>query len=398
MRSVHASQVGGAEEVRDSLYYGKLLLLVVNDGNFFLTHRLNIAQAAKDRGMDVIIAAPDEPCCERITELGFQVCPLFLKRWSFNPFDDIRAVSNLVRIYRRLNPDIVHHVTIKPVVYGSLAAQIAGVPAVVNAVSGLGYMFCGQGVVAKARLWFVKQLYRIALKHPQQKVIFQNPDDKKIFLQERFVTPDEIVLIRGSGVDPSEFFPTPEPPLPVAITMSGRLLWNKGVKEFVEAATLLRDRGVQAHFRIAGEAVAGNPDSIDIKQIRAWQNSSPVEFIGFQPNMCDIYHQSHIVCLPSYREGLPKALIEAAASGKPIVASDEPGCREIVQHEVNGLLVPPRDSVRLADALQKLIENSELRMAFGSASRNHFMEGRFSSDAIVAETLAVYESLLKQRN
>jgi glycosyltransferase involved in cell wall biosynthesis len=295
----------------------------------------------------------------------------------------------LILLLRREKPDVVHNFTIKCVLYGSLACRFAGVRGNVNSVTGLGYVFTeGKG----ARRWLRDLLiifYRFALRN--SRVIFQNPDDYDIFLENRLVMPEKATLIPGSGVDTERFIKSPEPDgIPVVI-LPARLLWDKGVGEFVEAARLLRSKCIKARFALVGDIDLDNPTSVTIEQLRDWEKEGVIEWWGWKDSMEQVYAEAHIVCLPSYREGLPKTLVEAAACGRPIIAFDVPGCREIVRPDKNGLLVPVYDVPGLADAMEYLITNSDIRKSMGTAGRE-IVEDGFSAELIVSQTLGVYSS------
>jgi glycosyltransferase involved in cell wall biosynthesis len=293
-------------------------------------------------------------------------------------------------LYRQEKPDLVNQFTVKCVLFGSLACCLLGIHNVVNSVTGLGYVFSGE---ERAHWWlrgFIKLSYRLLIKNTW--VIFQNPEDKSAFLESRLVDPRKVTLIRGSGVDIQRFFPLPEPAGKPLVVLAARLLWDKGVGEFVEAARLLQTEGVGARFALVGDSDDDNPASVSASQLRAWENEGVIEWWGWKENMQDVYAQAAIVCLPSsYREGVPKSLIEAAACGRPIVTSDMPGCREVVHHGENGLLVPARDASALAKALLNLLQNPNLRREMGGRGRI-IAEKEFSENLVIWETIAFYQS------
>lgn len=369
------------------------LLYLVNIPRFFATHRLPLALAAQQAGYDVHVATSmyDEASIERIRAAGLPFYPLPLRQHSTSPLHELEALSAIVRLYRQLQPDIVHQVTIKAILYGGVAARLTGVPAVVNAVSGLGYVFIAPGAKVKLIRAGSLLIYRAALSHPNSRTIFQNPDDRDFFLRSRLLKPEQALVIKGSGVDVDVFQPEPEPEGPPVILFAGRLLWQKGAGEFVEAARRLQGR---ARFVIAGFGEAGNPLSVPPDKLEEWNSSGIIEWWGHRTDMPAVFAQSHIVCLPSsYGEGIPKVLIEAASCGRAIVTTDSPGCREITQHGENGLLVPVRDVDALCAALEKLIDNPALRQQMGAAGRR-MVEAEFSLEQVNAQTLAVYQSLL----
>jgi len=296
----------------------------------------------------------------------------------------------LLRLYGREKPDLVHHFTVKCVLYGSLACHLIGIRSIVNSVTGLGYVFMDGG---GARRWLrslIKLSYWLVLRHTW--VIFQNPDDRAVFLQSRLVDPKRVALIRGSGVDIQLFAPQPEPAGVPLVVLPARMLWDKGVGEFVAAARALQAQGLRARFALVGDSDNENPASVHSSQLRAWEKEGVIEWWGWMENMDGVYAQAAVVCLPSYYgEGVPKTLIEAAACGRPIVTSDMPGCREVVRHGENGWLVPARDVGALADALCDLLKNPSMRSEMGIRSRA-IAEKEFSMELVISQTLALYQA------
>jgi len=372
---------------------GKRILYVGNDADYFLSHRLPLAKAAQSSGYDVHVATPDGSGVERIVGEGFTFHPILLNRMGISPFQEIKSLLDIYKLYRELQPALVHHVTIKPVLYGGMMARLAGIPAVVSTVSGLGYVFISRGFKAKLGRSIVKFLYRLALGHDNNVVIFQNPDDKNLFLGSGMITKGRVALIKGSGVDLRAFAPMAEPGAIPLIILASRMLWDKGVGEFVEAARLLQNAGIKARFALVGDTDPGNPAAVPTSQLEDWKRDGVVEWWGRRDDMPNVFAQAHVVCLPSYREGLPKVLIEAAACGRPIITTDVPGCREVVRDGENGLLVPIRDAVALATALRKLIEDPELRRRMGKKGRELAVT-EFSVETVVNESLGIYRELI----
>jgi len=366
------------------------IILFANTDWYLYNFRLALAQALREQGYQVVLLSPDGPYASRLKKLGFHwVCFPFARR-GLNPIVEGLTILRLVQLYRREAPDIVHHFTVKCVLYGSLASRLASIHATVNTVTGLGYIFTEGRGLRRGLRGLVKLFYRIVLRRTY--VIFQNPDDQAIFLQNGLVDAGCVALIRGSGVDILRFSPRPEEEgLPVVI-LPARLLWDKGVAEFVQAAHLLRAEGIQARFALVGDSDSENPSSVPLAQIQEWEREAVIEWWGWVEDMAEAYAKAHIVCLPSYREGLPKTLIEAAACSRPIVASDVPGCREVVRHGTNGLLVPSHDPFALADAVRLLVKNPSLRQKMGTRGRDIAVK-EFSTAQIISQTLAVYQSL-----
>lgn len=369
----------------------KILFLVTEDW-YFWSHRLPLARAARDSGYEVSVATRVDGFGERIRAEGFKLHPLLhLRRRSKNPLRELLALGELVRLYRRERPDLVHHVALKPVIYGSMAARLARIQSVVNAFAGLGFVFITPGLKAGILRRFVSLAYKISLSAPNMKVIFQNQDDIATFVENGLVSERDVVLIKSSGVDLSLFSPVPEPEGGLLVVLAGRMLWDKGVGEYVAAAASLRARGVKARFALVGDSDPANPASVPGRQLEEWRDSGAVEWWGRRTDMPEVLAQSHIACLPSYREGLPKFLVEAAARSRAIVATDVPGCREIVRHGENGFLVPARDPEALAEALGRLLEDSGLRGRMGARGRQ--IAAEYSVDKVTRQTLSVYGAL-----
>jgi glycosyltransferase involved in cell wall biosynthesis len=279
------------------------------------------------------------------------------------------------------------------VIYGSIAARLIGRGAVVNTISGLGYVFTSDHRTAKVLRPVLRRLWRMALSHPHSRTIFQNSDDRDDFIRMGLVRPDAAALIRGSGVDCSAFHPTPEPSGPPIVVLPGRLLWDKGVREFVEAARTLRVAGYPARFVLVGSPDAGNREAIPVQQLEAWSDEGVVEWWGQRHDMPEILAGASIVVLPTYGEGLPKVLLEAGAASRPVVATDVRGCREVVRPGVNGVLVPARDGPALARAIEGLLAAPELRARLGQGGRR-LVEAEFAEPLVVQQTLAIYRQLL----
>lgn len=372
----------------------KKILLVVNVPEFFLSHRLPIAIAARNAGYDVHVATGPGETCQQIKELGFAHHLIPLSRSGRNPTAELRTLWVLLRIIHSIKPDLIHLVTIKPVLYGGLVSRIARVPAVVAAISGLGSVF-----VARERRGFglrsgIELLYRVALGQKNIKVIFQNPSDRAILASIGAVSDDKTVLIKGSGVDLARYAVRPEPDNVPVITFAARLLKDKGVEEFVEAARILKARGLQAVFRLIGSTDPDNPTTVTQKQLDQWQSQGIVEVLGYRTDIADLFAQTNLVVLPSYYgEGLPKVLIEAAACGRAVITTDHPGCSDAIEPGKTGLLVPVRDAIALADAIQSLINDPVRRKEMGVAGRA-FAEREFAIEKVVNTHLDIYRELL----
>ena len=306
---------------------------------------------------------------------------------------EISAISDLTKRYRQLKPDLVHHHTIKPVLYGGIAAQRAKVPSVVASITGRGYAFSAQDSRSKMIENIVRPVYRRVLQSENTQIIFENSSDREFFLNTGISQPGQTHLIESVGVDPDLFSSMPEPDEPPVIVMVSRMLWDKGVGILVDAARLLQKKNVDFKLELVGDIDPGNPTSIPETQLRDWQEDGILEWSGWQSDMQHVYARSRIVTLPSFHEGVPTALLEAAACGRPIVASDIPGCRIAVLDGKSGLLVEPRQPVPLAAALEKLILNPDLRGRMGRAGREHILS-KFTQQQINQQTLQVYRQAL----
>lgn len=366
----------------------KLLFLVTEDW-YFCSHRLPPARAAQAAGYDIIVATRVGSLGAYISAEGFKLIPIDLQRRSRNPFRELAAIVQIVKIYLHERPDIVHHVALKPVLYGSLAAYLVRGPKVVNALAGMGFLFTSASRMAAVLRVVVSRLFRFLLNSGRNLLILQNPDDQAMLVNGGLVAAERVRLIRGSGVDVEHFALTPEPQTTPVVMLPSRMLWDKGVGEFVEAARLLRARGATARFVLVGNGDPDNPASISEGQLKAWHDSGVVECWGHSGDMPTTLTQAHIVCLPSYREGLPKVLLEAASCGRPLIATDVPGCREVVRHGENGLLVPLRNVATLADAIERLLGDADMRRTMGLKGRL-MVELKFSETTVAEQTLAVY--------
>lgn len=367
------------------------LIYVVSPSQFFVSHRLVLAEAARDRGFDVSVVTPDGPGVPEIHAAGFEWIELPVDRGGMNPLRELRTLHFLWRLYRERKPAIVHHVTIKPVLYGTLAARLAGVPRVIDAISGMGFLFTG-GRRLLGR--FAISLYRLCLRHPDLRVIVQNSEDLALFNKERMAPAGTLVLIPGSGVDIAQFRPRRadgKADCSPMVVQTCRMLADKGVREFISAARCLRPEFPDARFVLVGAPDPGNPSAIDPAELEQAAAEGAIEWWGHRTDIPDILAQAAIYCLPSYREGLPKSLIEAAAAGLPLVTTDSSGCREVVRHEQNGLLVPVGDVEALATALSRLLRDSALRLRLGNAARQDAIE-RFALNHILEAQLELYRN------
>ena len=364
----------------------KLLFFVTEDW-FFVSHRLAVAVAAQRAGYAVSVVTRVRKHGDIIRAAGLMLIPFENSRRSLNPVGELWTLLRLIRVWLRERPDVVHHVAIKPVLYGSIAARIARTPRVINQLAGLGWLVATDGWAVRWLKLAVGRALGLTLRSGT--VLVENPDDATTLV--RMGVPEgRIGRLAGSGVDLQRFSPHPEPDGVPVVLLSARLLWHKGVGEFVAAARLLKERGVRARFLLAGEPDLGNAAAVPREQLEKWAAEGVVEYLGWVADMPRLLASSCIACMPSYYgEGVPMALVEAAASARPIVTTDMPGCREVVRDRDNGLLVPPRNAAALADALMRLIQDPKLRQEMGRRGRLR-AEQEFGAEQIIAQTLEFY--------
>jgi len=365
-------------------------LLVANTDWYLYNFRLSLAKDLRAQGVEVVTVSPPGDYAAKLQAEGFRWVEWQVSRQGANPLEELRAARRLRQIYQQEKPDLVHHHTIKPALYGTWAASFKGGPAVVNSITGRGYVFLSAERKARLLRPAVKWLYRRVLRRPRCETIFENEADQQYFLQENLTLPQHTWLVRSVGVDVERFSPQPQPSGVPVVLLASRMLWDKGAGEFVEVARWLQGQ-VAVRFVLCGAPDAGNPASIPEETLRAWADEGAVEWWGFRADMPQVYASASIFCLPTtYGEGVPTALIEAAACGRALVASDIPGCREVVTDGENGLLVPPKDAAALAEAIRRLLEDAPLRQRLAQAARQTAVE-RFSAQQVNAETWQVYQ-------
>ena len=373
------------------------LLLFANTDWYLFNFRRSLAHALQDAGHEVLLVSPPGPYGERLRALGFRWEPAPMVRRSLNPLRELRLVRWLQQLMLRERVDLVHGFTIKCAVYGSLAARLAGVNARVSAVAGMGYVFTSSDVRAQVLRPFVGGLMRVAIGGKRSLLILQNPDDVELFTRTGLAQPAHTRLIPGSGVDCGRFVPRPGEERPVGgrfrVVLPARLLWDKGIAEYVAAARELRAQGREIEFLLAGEPDPGNPAAVPEETVQSWLQEGVVRWLGHVTDMPGLFHSVDAVVLPSYREGLPKGLIEAAACGLPLVTTDVPGCRDVVQDGIDGLLIPAKDAHALAAAIARLQDDAGLRARLGAAAREKAL-ARFDEKSVIHNTLGVYRELI----
>ncbi|MBU3653380.1 MAG: glycosyltransferase family 4 protein [Limnohabitans sp.] len=370
----------------------KIIYLVTVDW-FFCSHFLERAVAARAAGYEVLVVTHIQHERERLEQLGLRVTALDMGRRSVNPLAALVTLWRLTALYRAERPSIVHHIALKPILIGSLAARLAGIRGVVNAVIGMGFAYTSRHVLARTLRPVMTMILRLLLNPPGSHVVFENHDDLETSVALGTVKRHDAVLIRGAGVQPQTHNIDRAPhDIPVVVLVA-RMLWDKGIQEYVTAAQLLRQQGVKVRCLLVGGVDQDNRASIDEATLQRWNAEGVVEWLGFRTDVAQLLTQADIACLPSYREGLPKALLEAMAAGLPCVTTDVPGCREAVRHGDNGLLVPARHPEALAQALKQLIEDPAMRARMGARGRERVQQ-EFSSQQVIAQTLALYQTVV----
>jgi len=367
------------------------LLYVVTEDWYFLSHRLPMARAAKAAGYDVHVATRIKEGRMVIEKEGFTPHALSWSRGSLSAFGSLAAVLELRRLFHKLDPDILHNVSLKPVLLGTAASLGLSDTAVVNSVTGLGTLFIGEAKVSEISRRAVRFALRHLLRRPRSKTVVQNPDDRA-FVIALGAPKETVVLIPGSGVDTKLLTPLPEPPPPVTAAYIGRMLADKGVHILIQALALLGKRGVPLQLLLAGDCDKENPGSLVPEQLREFANLYGINWLGHVADIRDVWRRAHFAVLASRREGLPKSLLEAAACGRAMVATDAPGCREIAIEGKTALTVSVDDVTALADAMEKLAGDAALREKFGKAARA-LVEAKFSAGSIGQQTVALYKSL-----
>jgi glycosyltransferase involved in cell wall biosynthesis len=370
------------------------LVILINNLSFFCSHRLPIAEAAMDKSIDVVIGYGElggaDP--QLLEQKGLKVSLVPMKRGSMNVLRDLQSLFYIWRFFKKEKPDIAHLVTIKPYLYGGLVARLTGIPALVSAISGLGALFIHKDLKSKILKFLLYPLYRLAFNHSNQVVIAQNQEDVKVLNKWGVLNSHKVQLLKGSGIQLEEFINLEDAPGIPVVCFASRLLLDKGVYDFVSAARLLKKRRIQARFFLAGDLDTQNPKGISMRDLKKIKEEGCVEILGYQKDIPSLYSRSHIICLPSYREGLPKALLEAAAASRAVITTDVPGCRDAIIPNITGLLVPVRDSEALANAIEDLIKNPEKRKNMGKAGRE-LAKKEFAIENIVDAHLKIYKGL-----
>ena len=373
------------------------LVLFANTDWYLYNFRLSLIRRIRDTGYDLLLISPPGEFGERLKAMGFRWQPLPMDRRSLNPFKEARLLVHLVRLLRRERADLVHGFTIKAAVYGGLAGRLAGLRGRVGAVAGLGWVFNSEALKARMLRPLVRVLLRLSLGGPRSRLILQNPDDVALFHRRRMVRDAHVRLIKGSGVDMTRFTPPDvarKADEPLRVLLAARLLWDKGLEEYVEASRLLKAEGRTVRFLLAGQTDPGNPAAASEAVVRGWADAKLIEWLGHVEDMPALIRRAHVVILPSrYGEGLPKVLIEAAGCARPLIATDQPGCREVVTDGVEGFLIQGHDAAALACAVALFDDHPDLAARMGEAARRKAF-AEFDHEIVMAKTLAVYDELL----
>jgi glycosyltransferase involved in cell wall biosynthesis len=369
------------------------LHFVVNEDWAFVSHFFERAVAAQSAGYKVDISAH---CGEKQAVLeaaGFTIYPHNISRSGTNPFIEIRNLFAMIKVFRKSKPDIIHLIALKPIVIGAIAARIYGKAQVVCAPIGMGYLFSSNDRKARLLQPLVRFVLRRLLRLKNTQVIIENDEDCESLVSGNFVKMSNIQVIKGAGVDLSLYKAIPENPEAQVVTMFSRVLRDKGVLDYVEAAKIVHREFPNALFQLVGDCDPGNPTSFSESEVRSWESAGSIKWLGYRTDVPELLAASNIVCLPSYREGLPKTLIEACAAQRAIVATDVTGCREVVSHGSNGLLTPVRNPEKLAEAISQLLGDPIQRTTFAKNGRVR-AETEFASSIVIKRTLSVYEKVL----
>ena len=376
----------------------KKIIINLTEDWFFVSHFLSRALDAKKAGFEVYISCNEKIHRKYIEENGIKFFNIPLDRRGINPFYEFYIILKYYFIFNKLRPDIVHNVGPKPIIYGSIASKLARIKSVINAPIGMGFVFTSSSIKAKLLRKILLFLFTLTLnkhhgRNKKNRVIFENSEDMNYFIKSKIVNNNEAILIRGAGVEiDNKLIKRKKQNKIPTISLVARMLVDKGIYEYVEAAEILKNKNVKSRFLLIGDIDKKNPTSLQQSTLERWNDKKIVEWLGWVSDVKKILLETDILCLPSYREGLPKSLWEGAAIGVPLVSTDTVGCREVVLDGINGYLVPIKNSKQLSLAIQKLIENKDLRDSMGKESLK-IAKSEFSSEIINSQTLSIYDEL-----
>lgn len=370
------------------------ILYLVNCSDFFCSHFLPLAISAKSKGYDVFIAAGNNNQQEKIESLGLSFVGYRLSRSGKSIITELKSFFAILKLIGEIKPDLLHMLTIKPILYGCIAYKFRfkdDVFKLVASITGLGSSSLSTHPLDKCLWFFIQCAYKISFSSSKVNVVFENVDDMKQFSNLKLVPENRCFLVNGAGVDTDKFSPSLVKDDVMSVILVARLLKDKGIREYIEAGKIIKERNIPVRLLLAGSVDHNNPSSMSTDEIQTANDNGYIEYLGFRTDVADLYKHSHVACLPSYREGLPKSLIEAASCGLPIVTTDVPGCRQLIDNHKNGFLIPPRDSNALADCLIHLHQNKELLDDMGKASRI-LAERKFGYDQVLASFFEIYNS------
>lgn len=372
------------------------IIFFSNTSWYLFNFRLSFLKKLQKEGHEISLVAPEDPFSCKLQESGFKFIPIKLNRSAMNPIGELRVLYSLYRIYREEKPDLVHHYTVKCVLYGSIVGSLHHVKAIVNSITGLGHVFLSNSLSMRVVRFFLIQLYRFFANKKNIAFLFQNSEDQKLFAQLGIVSEKKSYLVRGSGVDTKKFQPTENlQNNKITLLFASRLLKEKGLLELMEALRILKNQNISFEFLVAGFLDKGNPSFISEDELNSWVKEGLISYLGALEQIEQELARADIVVLPSWREGLPKILIEAGAAGKAIVATDVPGCRDVVEDKISGLLVPLKNPIALATAMNQLISDSKLRERLGMAARKKVLE-EFDQELVHEKTIQIYKFLFNQ--
>jgi glycosyltransferase involved in cell wall biosynthesis len=371
------------------------IVLFANTDWFLHNFCSSLTEALIKKGAAVRLYSTSGEYSRQLSDSGFDWQPMKMSQHGINPLVELAALVRIIKAYKQARPDLVQQYTVKCVLYGTLAARLLKIPNIVNIIPGLGFIFTDPSIKARFLRPIVSLLYRLVLQPSM--VVFLNPDDKEYFLDHRLIHPSQAVVISSTGVDVNRFSALPEPVEgPPVVVLPGRMLWAKGIQEFVKAADILHRQGLPVRFALVGSTDPGNPASIPEEQLTVWERSGAVEWWRFRGDMTEVYRQALIVCVPSLgREGVPATLLEGAASQRALIATNIPGCREVVLDGETGLLIEPGNAAALADAVRRLILDPKLRKKLAANGRQR-VEALFTNETVVRQTLALHERLTER--
>ena len=371
----------------------KTIAIVINTSWNIYNFRLGLLKALQKEGYKIVAIAPRDEYSKKLEALGFEYHNITINNKGTNPIEELKLIGAFYRLYKKVKPDVLLHYTIKPNIYGTIAAKLAGVPVISN-ISGLGTVFLNDSLSSKvARL-----LYKIALRFPE-KVFYQNNDDRQLFIDSKLVAEEKTGLLPGSGIDTVKFSPVEKesPQDGFSFLFIARLVKDKGLLEYVEAARLLKENYPHVHFKMLGAYYPGNPTAVTPDDVAQWEQEKLVEYLGAQSNVASVIAQADCVVLPSYREGLSRVLLEAASMAKPIVTTDVPGCRDVVDDGVNGFLCQVKNAEDLALQMEKMILlEEEERVEMGKRGREKVVEG-FDESIVIDRYRGVVGALVVSR-